>query len=73
MAEKGCRHCESFHVCENNNPYNKRTKQVLARHEETNHHVKTFDCMSDVFSNNLSFHRDNFCANLSIAQISIEK
>ena len=72
VADKGYRHSDSFYVCENNDPCNKRIKQILARHENVNRRVKTFDCMSGVFRHDLSLHRDYFYAVVNIVQISIE-
>ena len=50
----------------------KRIKQTLVRHENVNRRVKTFDCVPGAFRNDLSLHRDYFCAAVKIVQISIE-
>ena len=47
-------------------------KKILARYENVNRRVKTFDCVSGIFRNDLILHLDYFCAPVSIAQISIE-
>ena len=72
IADKGHRHCERFFAPKNGNKHNKLIKRVLARHENVNRRVKSFDCMSGRFRHDLFLHNIYFLAVVNIAQISIE-
>ena len=56
----------------NGNRGNKKIKAILARHENVNRRIKSFDCMSGVFRHDLALHHVYFYAIVNIVQIAIE-
>ena len=72
IADKGCRQCERFFAPKNGNKHNKLIKRALARHENVNRRVKSFDCMSGRLRHDLFLHNICFLAVANIAQISIK-
>ena len=72
IADKGCRQCKRFFAPKNGNKDNKLIKNILARHENVNRRVKSFDSMSGRFRHDLLLHNICFLAVVNIVQISIE-
>ena len=72
VADKGYRFCKRFFVPKTNYHLNGRIKQILARHENVNRRIKSFDCMSEMLRHDLSLHHVYFHAVVNIVQIAIE-
>ena len=72
IADKGYRFDSRFICAKNGQSTNKRIKKILARHENVNRRIKSFDCLSGTFRHELCLHHVFFNAVVNIAQIGIE-
>ena len=72
IADKGYRYDNHFYHCKNGRRNNKWIKKILARHENANRRIKSFDCLSETFRHDLSLHHVFFHAVANIVQIGIE-
>ena len=72
VADWGHRQCKRFFVPKNGSKDNKVIRRVLARHENVNRRIKSFDCMVGKFRHDLLLHNIYFLAVVNIVQIAIE-
>ena len=72
VADKGYRFDSRFICVKNGQATNKRIKKILARHENVNRRIKSFDCLSGTFRHELYLHHVFFNAVVNIVQLGIE-
>ena len=72
VADKGYRYDSRFICAKNGQATNKRIKKILARHENVNRRIKSFDCLSGTFRHELYLHHVFFNAVVNIVQLGIE-
>ena len=72
VADRGHRQCKRFFVPKNGSKGNKVIRRILARHENVNRRIKSFDCMAGKFRHDLLLHNVHFLAVVNIVQIAIE-
>ena len=72
IADKGYRDFRYFCNPSGTGYVSKYMKKVLARHENVNRRIKSFECLSGTFRHNVFLHHDFFHAVANIVQLSIE-
>ena len=72
VADRGCRQCKRFFMPKNGVKDDKAIRRILARHENVNRRIKSFDCMAGKFRHDLLLHNIYFLAVVNIVQIAIE-
>ena len=72
IADKGYRDFRYFCNPSGTGYVSKYMKKVLARHENVNRRIKSFECLSGTFRHDVSLHHVFFHAVANIVQLSIE-
>ena len=72
VADRGYRQCKRFFIPKNGGKDNKVIRRILARHENVNRRIKSFDCVAGKFRHDLLLHSTCFLAVVDVAQIAIE-